>query len=93
MGIQAVMAESVSRLFLRNSINAGFPVIACLGVTSLVEEGDEIEMDLRAGTVRRTEALDGLRFPPLPDDSPAMQILSAGGLIPYMKRRLGLDRG
>lgn len=91
LGIQAVMVESVARLFYRNCINGGFLVIACPGILKLVEEGDTIEILLSNGIVRQLGSGKELAFPILPVDSPPMQILRAGGLIPYMKTRLGLS--
>lgn len=90
LGIQAVVAESVGRLFYRNCINGGFLVIGCPGITGLVQEGDTIEIALAEGVVRHADSGRTLRFPALPADSPPMQILRAGGLVPFMKARLGL---
>jgi 3-isopropylmalate/(R)-2-methylmalate dehydratase small subunit len=93
MGVQAVVAESPARLFYRNSINAGFLVVDCPGVTGIVEEGEELEIDLADGVVRNIRTNQALHFPPLDTASPPMQVLRAGGLIPYLKVRLGLDDG
>lgn len=92
MGIQAVVAESVGRLFYRNCINGGFLVIGCPGITGLVAEGDRLEIDLAAGVARKAGTDRTVAFPRVPDDSPPMQILRAGGLVPFMKARLGLER-
>lgn len=91
MGIAAVVADSISRLFYRASINGGLLAIPCPGVSALVEEGDTIVIDQAAGEVRTRNGAR-LPFPPLPPDSPPMRILKAGGLIPYMKARLGLEQ-
>lgn len=90
LGVQAVIAESVGRLFFRNCINGGFLVLACPGITDLVSEGDQLEIDLTAGVARKAGTDRALCFPRLPHDSPPMQILRAGGLVPFMKARLGL---
>jgi 3-isopropylmalate/(R)-2-methylmalate dehydratase small subunit len=90
LGIQAILAESVARLFYRNCINGGFLVITCPGISSLASEGDTIEVSLDAGLVRHPASGTELPFPALPTDSPPMAILRAGGLIPYMKQRLNL---
>lgn len=89
-GIQAVVAESVSRLFYRNCINGGLLAISCPGITQLVEEGDYAEINPSIGKITKVGSDEGLPFPPLVDDSPPVQILKAGGLIPYMKEYLGL---
>ena len=90
LGIQAILAESVARLFYRNCINGGLLVITCPGITTLANEGDIIEVSLDAGLVRHPESRKELAFPALPADSPPMAILRAGGLIPYMKEQLNL---
>ena len=89
-GIQAVLAESAARLFYRNAINGGLVVLSCPGITELVEEGDMLEVDLVEGIARKIGAPRELRFPPMPAGSPPRQVLEAGGLIPYLKVKLGL---
>jgi 3-isopropylmalate/(R)-2-methylmalate dehydratase small subunit len=89
-GIQAVLAESAARLFYRNAINGGLVVLSCPGITALAEEGDEIEVDLVNGIVRKVGGAGELRFPPMPADSPPRQVLEAGGLIPFLRAKLGL---
>jgi 3-isopropylmalate/(R)-2-methylmalate dehydratase small subunit len=89
-GIQAVVAESAARLFYRNAINGGLVVISCPGITGVVDEGDVLEVDLVRGLVRTVGREGELRFPPLPPDSPPRQVLDAGGLIPYLRLRLGV---
>jgi 3-isopropylmalate/(R)-2-methylmalate dehydratase small subunit len=91
LGIRVVLAESVARLFYRNCINGGFLVIACPGIGALVEEGDTVDVRLRDGVVSHPGSGRTLTFPALPPDSPPMEILRAGGLVPYMKARLGLN--
>jgi len=88
LGVQAVLAESVARLFYRNCINGGFLVIACPGIGELAAEGETLEVVLDAGVVRHRESGRELAFPVLPADSPPMEILRAGGLIPYLKTYL-----
>ena len=85
-GIAAVLAESISNIYLRTLINLGLPAIECRGISTLVEEGHEIEVDLESGRVRNltNEAL--LAFAPFSDH--AIAILDKGGLIPYLKSSL-----
>ena len=81
-GVSAVIAKSFARIFFRNAINVGLPAIAC--DTSNISAGDELEVDLAAGTV--TDVTKGfvLTFPPLPD---AMRrILEDGGLVAHIKK-------
>ena len=52
LGITTVIAESISRLFMRNSVNIGFPALICPGITGLVEEGDEVYVNVDTGEVK-----------------------------------------
>ncbi|MDP2857509.1 MAG: 3-isopropylmalate dehydratase [Bacillota bacterium] len=89
MGIGAVVAESVARLFFRNCINAGLVAISCPSILDLVAEGDELELNLVDGIAYNLTKGSITRFAPLPEDSPPSQILRAGGLIPYMEQVFG----
>ena len=51
-GVAAILAESISNIYLRTLINLGLPAIECPGVSGLVEEGHELEVDLESGRVR-----------------------------------------
>jgi 3-isopropylmalate/(R)-2-methylmalate dehydratase small subunit len=82
-GIAAVLAESISNIYLRTLINLGLPAIECRGISTLVEQGDEIEVDLESGSVRSFKNGASLAFPPFSDH--AIAILEKGGLIPYLK--------
>jgi 3-isopropylmalate/(R)-2-methylmalate dehydratase small subunit len=85
-GIAAVLAESISNIYLRTLINLGLPAIECTGIATLVEQGDEIEVDLESGRVRNLTNGATLSFPPFSDH--AIAILEKGGLIPYLKSSL-----
>ena len=89
LGIGAVIAESVSRIFFRNSINLGFPIITCPGIHDAFEEGEELEVDLYEGTIRSLTTQKCLAGDPLPEGSPPMEILKAGGLLPMLERQIG----
>lgn len=82
LGIAAIVAEDFARIFYRNAINIGLPVVECPGISSAVEEGDEIEVDLSAGVVRTSQG--ELRTAPFPQR--VLEILEAGGLIPKLRR-------
>lgn len=81
-GVSAVIAKSVARIFFRNAINNGLPVI--LTDTDNISDGDELEVDLSSGTVTNVTTGRTLTFSPLP--SVMVQILNEGGLIPYIKK-------
>ena len=81
-GIGAVLAESVARIFYRNAVNVGLPVLIL--DTRGIADGDELEVDLGGGKVRNlTRGLE-LSFSPLP--AVMLKILECGGLVPYLKK-------
>jgi 3-isopropylmalate/(R)-2-methylmalate dehydratase small subunit len=80
-GVQAVIARSFARIFFRNAINQGLPVIQSPECVDHVNTGDEIDLDLKHGVIRSGNR--EFSFPPLPDS--VMGILNAGGLIPYTR--------
>jgi len=84
-GVAAVVAESFSRIFFRNAINNGLPVIELAEGTGSIEKDDAVEVDFEAGVVRHEESEH--RFPPLPPE--VLAILEDGGLIPHVKKALG----
>jgi 3-isopropylmalate/(R)-2-methylmalate dehydratase small subunit len=86
-GVGAVVAASFGRIFYRNAINNALPVIACPQAAEGLERGDEIEVDLAAGEIRTAKGT--FTFPPLPEA--VMGIFEAGGLIPYVRRQLGIE--
>ena len=80
LGVQAIIAKSFARIFYRNAINIGLPVLVSPELSDAVKEGDEASLDLTAGTV----TVDGKTYTctKLP---PYMQrILNAGGLIAFL---------
>jgi len=85
-GASAVLAKSFARIFYRNSINIGLPVIIC--DTDKIEDGDTITIDFETGKiVNETNGLI-LNFPPIPPVM--MKILSEGGLVDYIRKHDGL---
>jgi 3-isopropylmalate/(R)-2-methylmalate dehydratase small subunit len=84
-GVGAIVARSFARIYFRNCINEGLPIVTCDAVDS-VETGDEIGIDFEAGMVDTPAA--EYSFPPLAPS--VMEILTAGGLVPHVKQKLGL---
>jgi 3-isopropylmalate dehydratase small subunit len=85
VGIAAIIAESVARLFLRNSIARAIPIFMAPGITDIVKDGAMLEVDYPQGMVRNpaTGASVSLRkFPPLIE-----QIFVAGGLPEFARER------
>jgi len=82
-GVRAVIAESFARIFYRNAINNGLPVIICPNITKEVNDGDEIEVNIRTGEARvgnkiiKCKGITGM----------ALEIIESGGLIEYLKSR------
>lgn len=81
-GVSAVLAKSVARIFFRNAFNIGLPVLIC--DTDQINDGDELEIDLEAGTIKNLSTGAELTFGNIPDVM--LQILGEGGLVPYIKK-------
>ena len=86
-GVKCVLAESFARIFFRNAINIGLPVLECPGVSSKVEEGDELKVDLKAGEVKNQTKKLILRATRLPEF--ILETLNDGGLIEHLRKKLG----
>jgi len=85
VGIAAIVAESVARLFLRNSISRAIPIFVAPGVTEIIEDGGTLEVDYPAGAVRNPAS--GARRP-LRKYPPAIeQIFECGGLPQFAYER------
>lgn len=82
-GLGAVVAESFSRIFYRNSIAIGLPAVTCPGASDLFTEGDEAEIDLEAGVVRNLTTGEELESEPLP--AAIQDIFDQGGLVELYK--------
>ena len=81
-GVSAILAKSVARIFFRNAINLGLPVLICN--TDKIDDGDELEVDLEAGTIKDITNGNQLTFKKIPEVM--LRILNEGGLIPYIKK-------
>jgi len=85
-GVTAVMAKSFARIFYRNTLNVGVPAIECREAVDAISEEEEIELDLDRGTILIGKKT--FRFPVFPKQ--LKELLEAGGMAPYLKKRLGL---
>jgi 3-isopropylmalate/(R)-2-methylmalate dehydratase small subunit len=81
-GVSAILARSVARIFFRNAINLGLPVLICN--TDKIDDDDELEVDLAEGTVRDRTNGSLLTFGRIP--GVMLAILNEGGLIPYIQK-------
>ena len=86
-GVGAVIAASFARIFFRNAVNQGLPLIESAEVSDRLRKGEEIEIDFEAGSIRSEGKT--LTFPPLPEA--VLGIVQAGGLIEYTRKKLGID--
>jgi len=85
-GIQAVVAKSFARIFYRNAFNIGLPIFESEEAPEKISEGDEIEVDADKGIIRNITKGEEFTSKPIP---PFMQeLISAGGLIEWTKKRI-----
>jgi len=81
-GVSAILAKSVARIFFRNAINLGLPVLIC--DTDGICDGDELKVDLAGGTVYDKTSGQKFSFSCLPEVM--LNILNEGGLVPYIQK-------
>jgi 3-isopropylmalate/(R)-2-methylmalate dehydratase small subunit len=82
-GIGAVIAESFSRIYYRNSITIGLPALTVKGATDRISEGDALAVDLGDATIENETTGAELAFEPLPEE--VQRIFDAGGLIEHYR--------
>jgi len=85
LGVACVVAESFSRIFMRNSIALGLPVVVCPGVHDGFTDGDSIEVDLGQGRIVNVDSGAELRGDSLPAEM--RDILSAGGILAVLENQ------
>jgi 3-isopropylmalate/(R)-2-methylmalate dehydratase small subunit len=85
-GVSCAVAKSFARIFYRNAINIGLPILECPEAAAETEKGDELTVDLTAGTITNGRTGKTHRTSPLPEF--VMKIVAAGGLVPYTRERL-----
>jgi 3-isopropylmalate/(R)-2-methylmalate dehydratase small subunit len=81
IGVGAVISESFGRIFYRNSINLGLPLMVCQGIKEFVEEGDKLEIDLEEGIVKNITKNKTLKGEKLPEF--VLEMMEAGGIKQY----------
>ncbi|WP_286680582.1 3-isopropylmalate dehydratase small subunit [Tepidanaerobacter sp. EBM-49] len=82
-GISCVVASSFARIFYRNSINIGLPILECPGCSEKIKTGDELEIDTDSGTIKNITSGEIFYARPFPEFIKG--IISAGGLMNYAK--------
>ena len=85
-GVRCVIAASFARIFYRNSINIGFPILECPEAAAAIQNGDTVSVDFDSGLIRDETTGREFRATALP---PFIgRIVEDGGLLPYLKARL-----
>ena len=86
-GISCVIARSFARIFFRNAINIGLPIITCPDAVADIRPGDEIEVDLAEGRLANLTTGHAFTFSPFTKE--IQEIIAAGGLMAFVKSRIG----
>lgn len=84
-GISCVVAKTFARIFYRNAINIGLPILECPELVDEAEEGDRLNIDLDKGEIINYNKGKTYRMEPSPEF--IQEIIKSGGLIPYIKNR------
>ena len=85
-GVSCVIANSFARIFYRNSINIGLPILECPEAVKVMEAGDEVEVDFDSGKITditKNQSFQGQAFPPF-----MQELIQAGGLVNYVNENM-----
>jgi 3-isopropylmalate/(R)-2-methylmalate dehydratase small subunit len=85
-GVTAVIAASFARIFYRNSINIGLPILESVEASKAIEEGHQVEIDLETGAIK--DVTTGANFQAVPFPPFMQELIAAGGLIEYTKKQV-----
>ncbi|MEE4265494.1 MAG: 3-isopropylmalate dehydratase small subunit [Desulfobacteraceae bacterium] len=86
VGTSVILAESFARIFYRNAINLGLPLLVCPGITDHVTTGAALKIDLKQGVVHNRSTGAELKMQPM--SGYVFEILEAGGIKPLVKKQL-----
>jgi len=89
-GISCVIAQSFARIFFRNALNIGLPLLECDSAVAQTEAGDVLKVDLASGQIKNLT--NSLTFTAKPYPDFMAELISAGGLVEYTKKRLANRR-
>ena len=89
-GISCIIAKSFARIFFRNAINIGLPLLECGQAVDNIEAGDVVEVDLTSGSIGNLN--NGMEFTAKPYPEFMGELIAAGGLIEYTKKKLATRR-
>ncbi len=84
-GVRTVIAKTFARIFYRNAINNGFYIIESPDALEKINDGDELEIDYKAGLIKNKTTGVDIKFKPLPDF--ALEIIKDGGLLNHIKKK------
>jgi 3-isopropylmalate/(R)-2-methylmalate dehydratase small subunit len=84
--VQTVIAKSFARIFYRNAIDCGFYIIESADALDKINNGDEIKIDFKKGSIKNITAGIDIKFNPLPDF--ALEIIEDGGLLEHIKKTI-----
>jgi 3-isopropylmalate/(R)-2-methylmalate dehydratase small subunit len=90
-GVACVVAKTFARIFYRNALNTGLPIFECPEAVDEAETGHELEVDAEAGTITNLTTGKTYTVPPFPPF--VQELIDAGGLMPYVARKMGLSGG
>ena len=83
-GVQVIIARSFARIFYRNAVNIGLPVLVCEDAVLASADGQQIEVDLKTGNIRNTTTGEAFQAEPL--NPFVARIVAAGGIIEYIRK-------
>lgn len=86
-GISCVIAETFARIFYRNAINIGLPIIECPEAAEDIQEGDIVDIDFETGTISNVTKNKTYKGQPFPEFM--QEIMAADGLIGYIRKSMG----
>lgn len=89
-GISCIIAETFARIFYRNSINIGLPILECPQAVREIEDGDKVTVDIKSGeivNITKGKKYQAQPFPPF-----MMELMEVGGLINYVKAKIAQKR-
>ena len=88
-GVSVVIAKSFARIFYRNSINIGLPIMECPAAVDGIKNGDKVSVDADTGTITNLSTGESFQAQPFP--AFIQQIIEAGGLIERTKKKMGAN--
>lgn len=88
-GIEIVIADSFARIFYRNSIDIGLPIVECPAAAAAIADGDEVVVDTDTGIIR--DLTNGMDYQALPFPAFVQEIIDCGGIAEYAKKRFSKE--